>query len=140
MRSWRHFVEQQPAIGVDEELDGEQAHKVEPLRQALCRRLGGLGQHRHDGRRRDGPCQDSVLMPVLAGWKMADIAVCIARQKGADFAVEGDQFLENGIIALQVLQGRIQIIAGLIRRCPLPSYPRRHVFRMAALTAPPSPL
>ena len=131
VRPRRHFVEQQPAIGVDKELHGEQADKINRIGECLGRRLCGLCQHWRDRRWRDGSCQNSAFMPVLACREMADAASGITRQKGADLAVKGDHFLENGVIAVQVLQRCSRSSPGLIRRCPLPSYPRRHVFRMA---------
>ena len=50
-------------------------------------------------------------MPVLACREMADAARGITRQKGADFSVKGDHFLENGVIAVQIRECRFQIVA-----------------------------
>ena len=111
MRPRRHFVEQQPAIGVDKELHGEQADKINRIGESLGRRLCGLCQHRRDRRGRNGSCQNSVFMPVLACREMADAARGITRQKGADLSVKGDHFLENGVIAVQIRECRFQIVA-----------------------------
>ena len=74
MWPWCHLVEQQPAVSVDKEFDGEQADKINGFGKCLGGRARGFRQHRRNRRRCHGTGQNAVFMTVLTRGEMAYVA------------------------------------------------------------------
>ena len=110
MRTRRHFVEQQPAIGGDEELNRQKPHQIDRFGKrgrGCLRRFYHCRNHRGRG---NASCQNAIEVAVLCCWKMTDGALGIAGQQGADLAFKADQLFQDGVIAVDRGQRRGKVI------------------------------
>ena len=95
VRPRRHLVDDEPAVGEDEELDAQHAdvlHRFGDAHGDVARLLGKLGR---DARRRDADREDAVAMRVLDHREAGDRAVAAARDDARHLLAQCHALLEH---------------------------------------------